>query len=104
MSEYPKIDQCYTIEDNQQALDCLKEATKEESPCKSRLVLFTKKGCSGCKEERKANKADIEAGRIEEISLNSKEGRAIADKNGLVFVPALVVLDCHDNIIEPDAA
>jgi hypothetical protein len=101
MEPKQKIEQCYAIEDNKGALDCLKKVTQEEGPCRSRLVLFTRKGCEGCKEIRQEHKKDLKDGAIEEISISSPEGQAIALKNGLDFVPALVVLDCHDNIIEP---
>jgi hypothetical protein len=100
MSESKIID-CYKIEDNQKALSCLKEVTQEPSPCRARLVLFTQDNCTSCKQERKRYQDDIENGIIEEIRIDSPEGTKIADKNGIVFVPALVVLDCHDNIIEP---
>ena len=96
-----KIINCYEIEDNQQALACLKEETQKPTACRARLVLFTEGNCSSCKTERKKYQDDISSGSIEEISIDSPEGIKIADKNGITFVPALVVLDCHDNIIEP---
>lgn len=100
MSESKIID-CYKIEDNQQALSCLKEAVQEAGPCRTRLVLFTQGNCSSCKKERERFQDDLQSGTIEEIKIDSPEGRKIADKNGIDFAPALVVLDCHDNIIEP---
>ena len=94
-----KIADCYKIEDNQHALSCLKEVTREPSACRVRLVLFTQENCSSCKLEHKKYQHDIENDIIEEIKFDSPEGRRIADKNGIDFVPVLVVLDCHDNII-----
>jgi hypothetical protein len=96
-----KIIDCYEIEDTEKALSCLKEVVQEPSACRLRLVLFTQDNCSSCKTERKRFDGDIARGIIEEISIDSPEGIKIADKNGISFVPALVVLDCHDNIIEP---
>ena len=101
VSDHPKIDQCYSIKDDTQAFNCLRKVTQEPASCKPRLVLFTRDGCSGCKQERKRHKADIDAGIIEEINMTSPEGRAIANKIRLDMVPVLVVLDCHDNLIEP---
>lgn len=96
-----KIIDCYKIEDNEKALACLKEETQKPTACRARLVLFTEENCSSCKQERERYQGDISGGIIEEISIDSPEGIKIADKNGITFVPALVVLDCHNNIIEP---
>ena len=96
-----KILDCYKIEDNEKALACLKEVVQEPSACRPRLVLFTQDACSSCRQEHERYQDDISGGIIEEISIDSPEGIKIADKNGITFVPALVVLDCHDNIIEP---
>lgn len=93
---------CYALEDNKAALDCLKKATQEPGPCRSRLVLFTQTNCPGCKEEIRRHKTDIKQGLIEEINIDSPEGLEIAKQNGIDFVPALVVLDCNNTIIEPD--
>lgn len=96
-----KIDGCYALEDNKAALDCLKRVVQEPSPCQARLVLFTQTNCPGCKSELKRHQQDVTEGVIQEINIDSPEGLAIAKKNNIDFVPALVVLDCHDNIIEP---
>jgi len=96
-----KIDECYSKEDNKEALDCLRELVQQPSPCRLRLVLFTQENCQSCKSEAKRYSDDIKAGIIEEVSLDSPEGTRIAMKNGIDFVPSLVVLDCHDNLIEP---
>ena len=98
-----RIRECYALEDNKAALDCLKQAVREDDgSCRSRLVLFTQTNCPGCKEEIKRHKGDIKQGLIEEINIDSPEGLEIAKQNGIDFVPALVVLDCHGNMIEPD--
>lgn len=96
-----KIDQCYLIEDNNAALDCLKTLVQEPAACQPRLVLFTQGNCLPCKSEASRYEKDIADGTIQEIDVDSPEGSAIAIKNGIDIIPALVVLDCHDNIIEP---
>ena len=96
-----RVDECYALKDNKSALDCLKRVVQEPSACQSRLVLFTQTNCPGCKSELKRHKQDVSEGLIEEVNIDSPEGLAIAKKNNIDFVPALVVLDCHDNLIEP---
>ena len=96
-----KIHDCYAIEDNSKALACLRKVVQEKTECRLRLVLFTETKCLPCKEERTRHAEDIGQGIIEEISIDSPIGAAIAQKNGIDFIPSLVVLDCHDNIIDP---
>lgn len=96
-----KINDCYAIEDNDEALACLKRVVQEESECRPRLILFTQNKCLPCKQERTKYSQDIAQGIIEEINVDSPVGVALAQKNGIDFIPSLVVLDCHDNIIEP---
>ena len=96
-----KITACYAIEDNKQALACLKEVVQEKAPCRPRLVLFTQTKCRSCKQERTRYAKDIAEGIIEELNIDSPEAATIAQKNGIDFIPSLVVLDCRDNIIEP---
>lgn len=96
-----KINECYAIEDNDEALACLKQVVQQESECRPRLVLFTETGCRPCKQERTRYAKDIAEGIIEEISIDSPVGATIAQKNAIDFIPSLVVLDCHDTIIEP---
>ena len=97
-----KVQECYAIEDNSEALNCLKKVVKEATgECKPRLVLFTQDGCPHCEDEKKLRKNDIAQGVIQVMNLDSLEGLAIARKNDIDFVPALVLLDCQDNIIEP---
>lgn len=96
-----RINECYAIEDNEQALACLKKVVQEEGTCRPRLVLFTQTNCQSCKQELKRHSQDIGEGIIEEINIDSPEGATIAQKNSIDLIPSLVVLDCHDNIIEP---
>ena len=93
---------CYNIADNKKALDCLRELVRTSNiSCRPRLVLFTQGNCVPCSQEKALRQPDIDEGIIQEISISSPEGLAIAAKNEIDFVPALVLLDCHDNIILP---
>lgn len=96
-----KVNDCYAIQDNSEALACLKKVVQEKTECRPRLVLFTQTKCRSCKQERTRHAEDIAQGIIEEISIDSLEGATIAQKNDIDFIPSLVVLDCHDKIIEP---
>ncbi len=100
-----EIQKCYAIEDDAKALTCLKKVVKEASgDCKPRLVLLTRRGCTPCKEEKEHHKEAITTGTIQEVNLYSPEGQRIAKKNEIDFVPSLILVDCHDNIIYPDDA
>lgn len=96
-----KVNECYAIEDNEEALACLKKVVQEEGECRPRLVLFTQNKCVPCKEERARHKQDISEGIIEEINIDTPIGATLAEKNGIDMIPSLVVLDCNDKIIEP---
>jgi len=96
-----KINDCYAIEDTDKALACLKQVVQEKGECRPRLVLFTQINCRPCKQERTRYAKDIAEGIIEEINIDFPVGAAIAQKNAIDFIPSLVVLDCHDTIIEP---
>lgn len=99
-----EIQRCYAIEDNTEALACLKKAVQNASgSCKPRLVLLTQEGCTPCKEERVHHKEAIAAGTIQEVDFNSPEGKRIAEKNDIDFTPSLILVDCHDAIIYPDS-
>lgn len=96
---------CLAIEDNREALDCLKRVVTEYSGsdvCRPKLVLLVKKGCVPCAEETALRQADIDKGIVQKISIDTPEGLAIAAKNDITLIPSLVLLDCNDNIIEPD--
>lgn len=102
MSEQKRIDACYAIENDLEALECMKELVRNATgSCRPKLVLFTQPNCIPCKEEKATHKAAIAEGIIQEVSITSPEGLAIAAKNEIDFVPALVLLDCQDNLIYP---
>ena len=95
---------CLAIEDNKTALSCLKKVVSEYSEsdvCRPKLVLLTNKGCLPCKGEAALHADDIAKGIIQQIDFTSPEGMVIAKKNAIEFIPALVLLDCHDNLIMP---
>lgn len=97
-----KIDGCFAIEDNQEALACLKKVVgKAEGTCRPKLVLLTQESCTPCEEERARHKEDIDKGIVKEVSVDTPEGFEIATKNEIEVFPALVLLDCEDKLIFP---
>ena len=96
------IRRCYDIEDSQAAFDCVKQVTgnAKQEACPPRILLFTKPGCEPCEEERATRAADIAAGLIEEVSLATEEGRALADRLGIEDTPAILPVDCNGDAIE----
>lgn len=97
-----KIDSCYAVEDNDKALECLKNIVRAgEGACKPKLVLFTQKDCTPCQEQKAKHAQAIKEGVIQELSVNTDRGMAVAIKNELEYFPALVLLDCQDKIIYP---
>jgi len=96
------IDGCFAIEDNNGALACLKEIVRTaKGPCRPKLVLLTQERCIPCAEEKALHQEAIDNGIIQVLSINSSEGLEVATKNQLENVPALVLLDCKDNLIFP---
>ena len=97
-----KFDGCFALDDDEQALTCLKDLVKNASgDCRPKLVLLTRENCVPCQEEKATRKADIDSGVIQEVNINSAEGLAIMKKNDIDHVPALVFLDCKDNLLYP---
>ena len=96
------IDGCFAIEDNKDALACLKEVvSKAKGDCPPKLVLLTQESCTPCEEERELHKEDIAKGVIQELSVDTEEGFEVAAKNEIDFFPALVLLDCDNKLIHP---
>ena len=97
-----KIDACYDIKEDSAALECMKELVRAgEGKCKPKLVLFTQEDCEPCEEEEALHKEALKEGVIQKLSVNTEEGMDIAIKNKIEFYPALVLLDCNNNIIYP---
>jgi hypothetical protein len=91
------------MEDNDQALSCLEELIKnwpEEEACKPSLVLLGQGNCLPCNEEYEVHEAAIKAGIIEVVDFSSPRGSEIAKRNNIEAVPALLLLDCTDKLIE----
>lgn len=102
MTIQQKFDECYAIENNQKALDCLKDMVKSSSGgCRPKLVLLTQKYCIPCQEEKALHNADIASGVIQEVSIDSPEGLEIIAKNGIDNIPSLLFLDCNNNLLNP---
>lgn len=95
---------CLAIEEDKTALNCLKKVVTQYSGsdvCRPKLVLLVQNGCIPCKKESALHADDIARGIVQKINVDSPEGLAIAKKNGIELIPSLILLDCHDNIIEP---
>ncbi len=95
---------CLAVKEDMAALDCLKKVVAQYSDsdvCRPKLVLLVRDGCVPCEEERALHKDDIARGIVKEIQYDSPAGLAIAEKNDIDFAPALVLLDCNDNLIMP---
>ena len=91
---------CMGMESTKEALACAKDVvmnSKEE--CRPKLVLLVSEGCDYCREQEEIHKADISAGIIQRLDIASREGITVVEKNNLEFVPSLIVLDCHDNLL-----
>lgn len=105
MKQHEKDTQdCLTIEEDKSALACLKKVVEQYSGsdvCRPKLVLLVQEGCVPCKEEAALHTDDIARGIVQKISVNSPEGLAIAKKNDIELIPSLILLDCHDNLINP---
>ena len=98
-----KIKECYKIEDDPQALSCVKNVikqTRSEPGCKPRMILLVQEGCTGCAEEKEHYKEDIKNGIVSMIDIRTDEGKEIAKKNDIFAVPALLILDCENKAIE----
>ena len=95
---------CLAIEDNNQALACLKKVVKEYAgvdTCRPKLVLLYQEGCVPCKEEMALHKEDIAMGIVEKIDIDSTRGREIAQGNDIYSIPSLLLIDCKNKLIEP---
>ena len=95
-------DKCYALEDGDLALFCIKEVVRTaKGECRPKLVLLTQENCIPCQEQKDQFKTDLDSGIIHEVGVTSEEGISIIKKNGIEFIPSLLLLDCRDNIILP---
>ena len=82
-------------------LACVKRVIKEyDGTCKPKLVLLTQEHCPFCDKEKENHRAEINSGEISQIDVLSPEGIDIIKKNEMDAVPALVVLDCNNYLID----
>jgi len=101
MTSEAEVKQCYTIDSDDNALNCIKQVVRNTSgDCKPRIVLLVREGCDGCREEKARYKSDIDSGIINVVDIFSSEGKEIARKNDIDAVPAVLIVDCHDLAIE----
>ncbi len=97
-----KVDDCFAIEDNKTALECMKElVSTAEGDCRPKLVLLTQENCTPCEEEKAFRQKDIDKGIIMELSVDTPAGFEVAAKNEIDYFPALVLLDCDGKLIYP---
>jgi len=95
---------CLAIEDNTSALACLKRIVAQYSDsdvCRPKLVLLVSERCIPCKEETALHAEDIAKGIVQKILISSPEGLVIAKENDIALTPSLILLDCHNKLIEP---
>lgn len=102
------IKACLGKTDDGEALSCLIETIgalqQAEGICRPQLVLLTQENCNPCDEERAIRKDAISRGIIQEVDINCPRGRQISKNTEVNWTPALLPLDCEDNLIEePDA-
>ena len=96
-----EVKQCYTHENDDQALSCIKKVVRETNDsCRPRIVLLVQENCTGCAEEKARYRKDIEAGLITTVDIFSSEGAEIAKKNDIDIVPAVLIVDCRNKAIE----
>ena len=99
-----EVQTCYNHEDDELALSCIKELAAElrgqADVCAPRVVMLTRDGCAPCAEEKRLRQDDIASGAIEVVEITTPRGAAIAQKNEIDWTPAVLVLDCHEAVIE----
>lgn len=104
MGPNERIKKCYEIESDDQAFSCIRDTVKEVNKsgetCKPKIVLLVQENCGGCDEEKARYRSDIESGIVKQVDMSSDEGRKIAQRNNIEAVPAVLLLDCNDNLID----
>ena len=61
-----------------------------------KLKILTSNNCSGCKQIEKSLADDIKANKISVLSVDTKEGREIANKLGAKYVPTFIIDDARE--------
>ena len=67
-----------------------------------KLKILTSNNCSGCKQIEKSLADDIKANKISVLSVDTKEGREIANKLGAKYVPTFIIDDAKEVCILND--
>ena len=102
-----KANRCFSLEDDGKALDCLKgivrDMRQDGAVCQPKLVILSQKGCPYCVKEQTRHQEDIAAGVMEIMDVHSPEGVKVVGQNGIESVPAILLLDCQNNLIEPES-
>lgn len=99
------VQACLLIENDKEALLCLEALIQNwpiDQACKPSLVLLGQGNCIPCNEEYDIHAEAIAAGIIEIVDIQSERGARIAERNGIEDVPAVLLLDCEDTVIEQD--
>lgn len=93
---------CLRIPNEDEAYGCMKEAIKKDgSACPSRLVLLLEPtDCDPCEKALQEYAEDIKNSSVHVVHTTSKDGEEIIEKNKIEYAPVLLLLDCHNNIIE----
>ena len=98
-----EVKECLRLEDGDESYSCLLKAVKEAGggPCPPRLVLLLEdEECEPCTQALAAYAGDIKKNLLEVVSTNSKDGKDIIEQNDIEYSPSILLLDCHNKIIE----
>lgn len=97
------IQECLESDDG---LDCLvtafneiKDMPKTKGLCKPRLVMLTDPDCPNCEDMKFIHGGLLSTGIAKEVHASTNRGMAIGELNGIAGVPALLLLDCNDQLI-----
>ena len=94
------VQSCFDATD---ALDCIVETIKVlpdvKGLCKPEVILFTAKDCRYCEDTRITYTDYLRKGEIKELDINSDKGSVKADTAGITDTPALVILDCNNQLL-----
>lgn len=97
------IQECLEADDG---LECLTNAfhainamPKQKGLCKPRLVMLTDQDCPNCADMRTIHSGLLSTGIAKEVDATSNRGKRIGHLNRVDGVPALLLLDCKDELI-----
>ena len=92
-----ELEQCLGLPEDE-GISCAKSFIKKKSrgSCPIRFVLLTENDCEPC------DRAHLKYGDdpdIKLVNITSKEGKDIIKKGKIKNVPALLIIDCDNNVI-----